>query len=276
MQLVAVGDVMVDVICSDLPRPGSRLHTEVGVRVGGSAVNASVAAAAEGAAATVVGRIGADVTGDLVLADLAARGIATELARDDEVATGVAIAFPSETSQPTVVATRGANARLAVDDVPAVIDADALFVSGFALFQRGSSDAAVAAIDRFAGACLGIDVSSPALATVARDAQLPRAAIVFATADEARTLTGAEPDEAARVLAAGVAVACVKLGADGAMAATRDRLERRRARSRGTSGFGSGDAFAAAFLVALARGDELGAALERACEAGAVAAAAGR
>jgi sugar/nucleoside kinase (ribokinase family) len=264
---------MVDVVTSALPQPGARLHADVTVRVGGSAVNAAAAAAAEGVAVTVVGRIGADATGDLVLVDLAARGIGTALARDHETPTGVALAFPSESSQPTVLATRGANARFAVDDVPGAIDADALYVSGFALFQSGSSDAAAAAIDRFSGAQLGIDVGSQALARVARDARLPTGTVLFATADEARVLTGAEPDEAARRLATRVAVACVKLGRDGAIAATRQRLERRRARSDAPSTFGSGDAFAGALLAALVRGDDLGAALERACEAGAAAAA---
>jgi ribokinase len=266
-----VGDVMVDVVCSKLPQAGARLHADVALRVGGSAVNAAAAAVAEGAAVTVVGRIGADATGDLVLVDLARRGIATALARDDELPTGVALAFPSETSEPTVMATRGANARLAVDDVPRAIDADALYVSGFALFQSGSSAAAAASIDRCAGASVGIDVGSSALAEVARDVSLPAAAVLFATADEARVLTGEEPLEAVRALAARVGVACVKLGADGAVAASGDRVEQRRAHSGAPSAFGSGDAFAGALLVALARGEELGAALERACEAGAAA-----
>lgn len=271
MQLVAVGDVMVDVVCSELPQAGARVHAGVTIRVGGSAVNVAAAAAARGAAATVVGRIGADATGGLVLADLAARGIVAALARDDELPTGAALAFPSDTSQPTVVATRGANARFDVDDVPFALDADALYVSGFALFQSGSSAAASAALDRFSGEHVGIDVGSPALANVARDARLPDGSVLFATADEARALTAAEPEDAARTLATRVAVACVKLGADGAIAATRDQFERRRAHLVAPSAFGSGDAFAGAFLVALARGEDLGAALEQACEAGAAA-----
>ena len=263
---------MVDVVCSEMPDAGARIHANVSVRAGGSAVNAAVAAAARGASATVVGRIGRDPAGDLVLAELAGQGIEATLARDPDLPTGAAVAFAG----PSVVATRGANARFAVGDVPEAIDADALFVSGFALFQSGSTAAASTAVERFAGAWVGIDVGSPDLAAAARDAEIltaGRETVLLATAEEARAMTGAEPEEAAHALASRCSVACVKLGEDGAIAVAGDHLERRRADRARQSAFGAGDAFAAVFLVALASGDPLGRALERACDAGARAAA---
>ena len=159
---------MVDVACDELPTAGSRVHADVMLRAGGSALNAARAAASAGAAATVIGRIGSDPAGDLVLAELGAVGISAHLARDAELPTGTAVAFPG----PTVVATRGANSRFAVDDVPDAIDANALLVSGFALFQEGSAEAATLAIDRFTGDLVGIDVASPKLASVARTANI--------------------------------------------------------------------------------------------------------
>ena len=264
---------MVDVVSSEMPRPAERIHGAVSVRAGGSAVNAAAAAAVAGASATVVGRIGSDAAGDLVSAELAARGITPHLARDADLPTGAALAFPEH----AVVAARGANARFAIEDVPARIDADALFVSGFALFQSGSADAAATAIERFAGAWVGIDVGSPVLALVARDAEIVttgRQTVVLATAEEARAMTGAEPDDAARALAKRFSIACVKLGEEGAIAVAGDQRERRRtSRIARQSPFGAGDAFAGALLVALAFGDPVGRALEHACEAGARAAA---
>jgi 2-dehydro-3-deoxygluconokinase len=263
---------MVDVVCSEMPNAGARIHANVSVRAGGSAVNAAAAAVACGASATVVGRIGSDPAGDLVLAELAEQGIDATLARDPDRPTGAAVAFAG----PSVVATRGANAHFAVGDVPETIDADTLFVSGFALFQSGSSAAASTALERFAGNWVGIDVGTPELAVAARDSEIltgGRETVLFGTAEEARALTGAEPEQAARALASRFSVACVKLGEDGAIAVAGDNLERRRADRAPQSAFGAGDRFAAVLLIALAAGDPLGRALERACDAGARAAA---
>ena len=236
-------------------------------------MGAAFAAAEAGASATVVGRIGADAAGDLVLSELAMAGVAAELVRDRDRPTGVAVAFPGS----TVVAARGANAGFASEDVPEVIEGDALLVSGFALFQTGSSEAAAVAIERFTGAWIGIDVASPALAATARDADVPTTAaktVLLATAEEARAMTGAGPAEAARALGSRFAVACVKLGEDGALAVAGGLDERRRAkRVERRSPFGAGDAFAGAFLVALSAGHALGSALDEACAAGARSAA---
>lgn len=175
-----------------------------------------------------------------------------------------------------MVASRGANASLAPDDVPRALDADALFVSGFALFQEGSAAAAEPAIRRFARGWIGVDLGTPALAAAARGPLLSPArgraerTVVFATAAEARALTGDEHEQAAQRLAARGAIACVKLGADGAVVAFGTSTERRAApQVERHTPFGAGDAFAGAFLVALVSGADLGSALERACDAGA-------
>jgi 2-dehydro-3-deoxygluconokinase len=146
-----------------------------------------------------------------------------------------------------------------------------LLVSGFALFQSGSADAARVALERFGGDWTAVDLASPALAAGADlDNVAKNANVLFATTEEAKAVTGSAPDEAARALASRFAVVCVKLGEEGALAAHGGRVERHDATPVvGGSPFGAGDAFAAAFLVSLARGDSVAQALERACEAGA-------
>lgn len=279
MRFAAVGDVMVDVVGSALPPPGKRVHSAMAVRAGGSALNAARAASAAGASAVVVGRVGSDPAGRLVLAELEALGIEAKLALDPQLPTGAAVALGDDTTGTGVVAHRGANARFSPDDVPATLEADALFVSGFALFQTGSSEAARAALDRFVGAWAGIDLGSPSLAPAAADSDLRTSGryetVLLATADEARALTGEEPESAARTLASRFSVACVKLGAAGALAAAGDRLEQASVDAvERTTPFGAGDAFGGVLLVALAEGAPLAPALERACAAGAAAAAA--
>jgi ribokinase len=255
---------MVDVLCGE-PSPAGRVHAEITVRAGGSAVNAAIAASSSGAMATVVGRIGADPSGELVLAALEREGVEARLARDPDLTTGVAIALGS-----SVVAHRGANATLQPGDVPNPLDADALLVSGFALFQSGSADAGWAALERFRGGWSAVDVGSPGLAECADIERLERnAGVILVTNDEARVLVGTDGEAAASQLARRFRVACVKFGEAGAVAASGDELVRAAApRVEESSPFGAGDAFAAALLVALASDLPLAAALERACDAG--------
>jgi sugar/nucleoside kinase (ribokinase family) len=270
IRFVAVGDVMVDVLCAESPPDGGRIHADVSVRAGGSAVNAAFSAAEAGAAATVIGRVGSDPSGNFVVAALAERGIDPHLARDPDHTTGAAVALGS-----SVVAHRGANAHLSPNDIPEVLAAEALLVSGFALFQTGSVQGARAALERFDGRWAAVDLATPKLAQAAKLDDVSRSAnVILATADEAHAVTGAEPEEAARILAGRFAVVCIKLGEQGAIAVQESRVERaaptRVARS---SPFGTGDALAGALLVALSRGESLRRALELGCEAGARSAA---
>ncbi|HMI29445.1 MAG TPA: carbohydrate kinase family protein [Gaiellaceae bacterium] len=270
MTLTTVGDVMVDVVSERLPAAGERVHGSVRLRPGGSAVNAALTAAALGASARVVGRIGTDAAGELLIWTLKARGIDAHLARDDELPTGTAVAL-----RDAVVADRGANARLLPADLPSPLRGDALLVSGFALFQDGSRDAARAALDRFEGAWSAVDLASPALAPNASHG-VDHANVVFATAEEAGAATGFEPEDAARELAHHFDVVCIKLGSEGALAVRGDRLDRAAVEPVArVSPFGAGDAFAAAFLVELSSGKDVGNALLRACQAGARASSSG-
>jgi sugar/nucleoside kinase (ribokinase family) len=229
VKLITVGDVMVDVVTDQLPAAGERAHGNVQLRAGGSAVNASLVARELGVEAQVVGRIGSDAAGDLVVASLEARGVQPWLARDADLPTGTALAL-----RDAVVADRGANARLSPEDLPSPLGGDALLVSGFALFQDGSRDAARAALDRFEGAWTAVDLASPRLARLDFDAR-----VVFATKEEAAAVPGLH--ERFEIVAMKDDYGVVR-----------------------TSPFGAGDAFAAAFLVAIASGDGVDEALLRA------------
>jgi sugar/nucleoside kinase (ribokinase family) len=236
VKLVTVGDVMLDVVADQLPGAGERAHGRVQARAGGSAVNAALAARALGADAQVVGRIGNDPGGELIVATLEQHGIDVQLARDDELPTGTAISL-----RDAVVADRGANARLSLDDLPP-LTGDALLVSGFALFQEGSHEAAEAALALFEGEWTAVDLASPRLARLDFDAR-----VVFATKAEAQAVPGLEER---------FELVCLKDGYG---------VER-------TTPFGAGDTFAAAFLVALAGGADPEQARARAREAAATAA----
>jgi hypothetical protein len=64
----------------------------------------------------------------------------------------------------SVIADRGANARLSLADVPDPLEGSTVLVSGFALFQSGSAQAARAALEGFTGAWAAVDLATPCLA----------------------------------------------------------------------------------------------------------------
>ena len=264
--LIAVGDVMLD---GALPAPvsGGRVHGRIELRAGGSAANAALAAARLGARAAVVGRVGADAAGRLVADELAAAGVETLLARDEDAPTGCVVVVGGT----SIVADPGASARLAPGDLPESLDAGAVLVSGYSLLQAGPEAAARAALERARTDCLAVDAASARLvAAFGVDRFLDataQAGVLLANAEEARALTGLEPEEAASALARRYRVVCVKLGRAGAIAANGGELVRADVRPIDrVDTLGAGDAFAGGFLLALSRGADLAVALRAGCD----------
>jgi len=264
--LIAVGDLMLD---GALPVPvaGGRVHGRIDLRAGGSAANAALAAAGLGARAAVIGRVGADAAGRLVADTLAAAGVEPLLARDEEAHTGCVVVVGGT----SVVADPGASVRLAPHDLPATLEARAILVSGYSLLQPGPEAAARAALERARTDCLAIDAASARLvAAFGVDRFLDAtstAGVLLANAEEARTLTGLEADEAALTLAQRYRVVCVKLGRAGALAATREDITRAEVEPVDRADtLGAGDAFAGGFLLSLSRGLDLGVALRAGCD----------
>ena len=253
---VAVGDLLLDV---ELARGADAHGASIRVRAGGTALHAAVAAAAAGAHSTAVGRIGDDDAGALLRRALERGGVTPTLAVDPEAPTGTFVLLDGE---PLV--DRGANRNLVPADLPP-LDVAALLVSGYALAHADSRPAALAALAggaRWTGATGGAD-------------DYAGVRVLVLNAAEARRLTGAEPEEAARTLAGRHELACVTLGADGALLAHGDAIERCRVEQVVVKpSRGAGDALAAVLLVELARGLGAAAALASACEAGTRAAAA--
>ena len=267
LDLIAVGDVMLD---GELPVPvaGARVHGRIELRAGGSAANAALAAASLGARAAVVGRIGADPSGRLVTDSLIAAGVEPLLARDDEARTGCVVVVGGT----SVVADPGASLRLAPADVPSALEAAAVLISGYSLLQSGPEAAARAALARAATDWLAVDAASARLVAafgVDRFFDATEAAsVLLANAEEAKALTGLEPEDAARALARRYRVVCVKLGNEGAIAATGDEVVRASVQAIDRADtLGAGDAFAGGFLLSVSRGAELTAALRTGCDA---------
>lgn len=276
--VIAVGDVMLDVAvdAEELARGGD-VHGEVVVRPGGSASNAAVWAAAEGATVRLHGRVGNDLAGRLLRESLEERGVEAALAVDPDARTG-AVMVAREAWERSMVADRGANARLSPQDLPDVLEAGAVLVSGYLLFHPGSEAAGRAALERARARHVAVDAASwPLLRDLGPgrflDAVAP-STVLLLNGKEAETLAGPDPEAAAAKLAERFDLVAVKLGSQGVVVATSDGVRRYPVEPvEEADPTGAGDAFDGVLLAALSRGSSLEDAVGRACAAGALVAA---
>jgi len=245
-----VGSANIDHVarCPRLPRHGETVTDATFEQVpGGKGANQAVAAARMGALVRFVGRIGRD---DLVLRSMVREGIDTTGVVRDDGETGVALVMVEESGENMIVTAPGANRRLTPDAVE-VGDADAVMCQ---LEIPAEVVRAARAQARFF--CLN---AAPA-----------RGVPEF---DREPDLIVANRYEYERVDPGGSLVA-LTLGAEGAVLLERGR-EVARARPPAVTavdGTAAGDSFCAALVVSLLEGRERGAALARACAAGALAA----
>ncbi len=245
-----VGSANVDYVsrCEQLPRPGETVTDAEFERVpGGKGANQAVAAARLGAQVRFVGRIGRD---DLPLRSLERAGVDVSGVIRDDGETGVALILVDASSENVIVVAPGANRRLRPEEVD-IGDADAVMSQLEIPFEAVRAARAQA---RFF--CLN--------AAPARD---------FAGVEPEPDLLVVNRYEYERVDPGGSLVA-LTLGAEGAVLLERGEEVARAAPPPVTAidGTAAGDAFCAALVVSLLEGYERGAALARACAAGALAA----
>jgi ribokinase len=239
VRFVAVGELLVDVIAA-----GAGHGAHISVRPAGSAFNAALAAAAAGADTSVIGTVGDDPAGRMIMAELGARGVTADVTVADG-ATGTFVLVDGD-----VLVDRGVGHDLVLPDR---IEADVVLVSGYV-------PAAGDALARAEAEWVALDV--------ARLSELPDGAnAVFANEEAALRLDGEDPALAVRALGEWYRLACVTLGARGALATLDGRVETVEPDAVLADAPGSGDAFAATLLVRIARGDDLSDALARAARA---------
>lgn len=271
--LVVIGDLMLDVTAAAgaLARGGD-VHGDVRLDPSGSAANLAAWAAHAGARVTLVGVVGGDTAGRILVASLEARGLATAVSVAAGAPTGLMLVF-SEAGERSMVAHRGANSRLTISHLPDPLAARAVFVSGYTLFDPATESVAIEALSRARADYVATEAASWPL-IVGRGAEwffqaTARATLLFANEREAEALTGLQEDAAARALAERYAMAVVKLGSRGAVAAHGGRL----VHAAGPTivevdPTGAGDAFDGVFLASLVAGLPVESALSQACAAG--------
>jgi ribokinase len=210
---------------------------------------------------------------------LAERGVDPALTLDAVAPSGTMLVVV-EAGERSMVADRGANARLTPDDLPASLDAGAVLVSGYLLLQEPTTPSGIAALERASAMFVGVEAASwPLIEAFGAERFLSEtvragANVVLANEREAEELVGRSNAAAARALGERYRVACVKLGVDGAVMSFDGALVEATAEPIiEVDATGAGDAFDGVLLAALARGEPPEVALERACHAGASVAA---
>jgi sugar/nucleoside kinase (ribokinase family) len=274
MDLICVGDVMLDVrVDAPALARGGDVHGRVSLRPGGTSANAAVWAASTGASARVHGRIGADVVGRMLRSELEVHGVDVALVDDPDAPTGTMLVVV-EAGERSMVADRGANARLTPADLPDELRAGAVLVSGYLLLQEGAQEAGIEAIRRARTDWIAVETGTwpivEALGADGFDALAKGATFVLANEREAEVLTGMTADGAAPALGERYRGACVKRGARGAvMVLDGRRHEAATEPVDATDPTGAGDAFDGILLASLGAGVDPDEALAAACRAGA-------
>jgi ribokinase len=269
--IVVVGSLNMDLVIQAPrhPMPGETLTGGPFITVpGGKGANQAVAAARLGGTVTMIGKVGADAFGDALLANLNKAGVTTsEIGRAD-VATGVALITVSAAGENTIVIAPGANGTLTPDDIRSrkeiIAGADAL------LLQLEVPLPTVEAAAQIAQANGVPVILNPAPARSLPSSLLARVTYLIPNEHEAALLVGDQPGGlptgtlnrrhdpemlARMLLGTGVQTVILTLGAAGAL--VHDQGGAARVLSFPISVVDStaaGDAFAAAFAVALCEG----------------------
>ena len=254
--ITVVGSVNLDLVArlEKLPVVGETLSAKGFDRVpGGKGANQALAARRLGAQVRLLAAVGDDALADDAMALLRAEGVDTEqVARVPGTSTGLAMIEVDDSGETTIVVVPGANAMLRVDPEQ-VADAQAV-LTVLEVPDEAISAAAAGAREFFA-------INAAPARPIPPDA-LARADLVVVNRAEYPKVPGLE--SATRV--------AITLGADGAVLLRNGTQVSTAAAPVVTAvdGTGAGDAFTAALVLGLVRGEDEAHALGAACAAGAL------
>ncbi len=278
---MVLGSINMDlvVMAPRLPVPGETIAgDDFGMTPGGKGANQAVAAARLGAEVRMVGRVGEDAFGPMLLRGLESYGVdVSRVAADPDGPSGTAIILLDADGENRIVAVYGANMRC--DDAQVRETQSALDGADCLLLQLEvplEVSLAAARVARQKGVPVVLD---PAPASPLPDEAYALVNVLTPNQTEAAALVGHPVDDisqgrsaAVELSGRGVETAIVKLGERGAVYVSGDSSDHVPAFDvEAVDTVAAGDAFGGALGVALAEGRDLAAAIRFAAAAGAVA-----
>jgi ribokinase len=281
MDAVVFGNVTLDVICypvNEVPRHESIAFQDVTVSPGGCGSNTAIGLASLGIPTGIAARTGDDDAADLLFRYWQRVGVDTSfVTRSSGTPTGTSVGLVDENFQPRFIHTSGANRGLTAE----AIDPQALAACGVRYFHIAGFFVLPNLFEQVAARlsalrALGITTSLDVVFNVRMDdpqlrqtlwASLPHLDTFMANDHEAARLTGqVDYEKAARIFTErGAEKVVIKLGAAGCFGLSETYsgiIPATKVDVLDTTG--AGDAFAAGFIAASARGE----AFQDACLAG--------
>ncbi len=269
---IAMMDVVVRPLDSWPDRGRLSVCDEGAFAPGGVALNTAVTVARLGGLSGLIAGLGRDAAADGVLALLESEGVSTELlVRTDRRSTGFCIVAIASDGEKSLVAHLGSNRELTPDRVDwnRVSRGDYLHVGGCFAVPELSGETLVAALSagRRRGLRLSIESAWDVSGRWLQDSEkaLPWLDVFMTSNNEAEDITGCtDPAESCETLAAaGPRIVVVKAGAAGCWVAADGQLDHHPAfKVPVVDATGAGDCFCGGFLLALARGWDVGSAAD--------------
>ncbi|GAA4550652.1 ribokinase [Amycolatopsis samaneae] len=252
--VLIVGPANVDLVVPVERRPAGGetvLGGDTAVFPGGKGANTAVAAGRLGADVALLGAVGDDSYGTLLLDSLRAAGVSTELVRTTDRPTGIAYITVTPDGENAILVSPGANSSLRPEDVDTVLDGVKVLVVSLELPVPTVEYVVAAAAAK--GVRVLLNLSPVAEVSPATLAALD---VLLVNEHEAAWLLDTEPGaDPRRLLESGPRAAVVTLGAAGVVVVEGDGVtEVSSPKVEPVDTTGAGDAFAGALAASLAAG----------------------
>jgi sugar/nucleoside kinase (ribokinase family) len=226
--VLVVGDLLYDLISTvDEIAFGTDTFARIEAAPGGSGANAAAWLASEGLVVHFVGRVGDDVLGRFLAADLEAAGVKPHLAVDPELPTGKVFILVDGTGERTMITDRGASEALHPEDLKR-FPFTHLHLPAYTLSTTSRRETATKALAMASenGATVSADPSAtPLIMTLTPACFLEWTAgsdLLFPNLEEGAMLARTEdPERIARTLLDHYGAVILKLGPEGVLYADR-------------------------------------------------------
>jgi sugar/nucleoside kinase (ribokinase family) len=242
---------------------------------GGAAANTATWLAHLGVNTTFAGRIGSDIAGSNFHAELIHFGVKHLNPPIVGAKTGTVVVLVDQQGNRTMFPDSGANSGLSASDLPELSELDAVFLSGYSLFNPASIDGVTEIIENICELNIPIFFDVASVGTMSAFGKERALSLIsgfsglFLNEEEARYITGtSDTTQQLQSLITRAPLIVIKRGPLGAIAKVEDEamIEQPATNTKAIDTTGAGDAFAAGFLATWLETKNLSTSLSRALD----------